>query len=78
MKRGLVLGLLILLGVGGLATAQSLEGRWTLDIEINPQEAVFADAIDLVQRGVVYRYSTNGIPVDTMKVGVIPGSFCFK
>jgi len=47
MKRGLVLGLLLLLGIGCIASAQSLEGRWILDIEINPQEVVFADAIDL-------------------------------
>lgn len=41
-------------------------------------EVYVADAIDYVQRGVVYRFTARGIPVDTLRVGITPGAFCFK
>ena len=49
-------------------------------MSVNPDngEVYVADAIDQVQRGVVYRYSPEGIPLDTLKVGIAPGAFCFK
>ena len=50
------------------------------DFTVDPvtSEIYIADAIDYVQAGAVYRYSPKGIPVDTFRVGIIPGGFCFK
>ena len=39
---------------------------------------VGADAIDYVQPGVVYRYSSEGKQLDKFTVGIIPGSFCWR
>ncbi len=36
------------------------------------------DAIDYVQPGLVYRISSEGIPIDTMRVGIIPGEAAFS
>ncbi len=36
------------------------------------------DAVDYVQQGWSYRYSTSGYVVDSVQVGIIPGSYCFK
>ena len=53
-------------------------GFYGLAVDPQRSDIYVADAIDLVQKGVVYRYSATALPLDTMKVGVIPGSFCFK
>lgn len=49
-------------------------------VAIDPQnsEVYVADAIDYVQHGAVYRFTARGIPVDTLRVGITPGAFCFK
>lgn len=49
-----------------------------LGIDPDTGEVYVADAIDYVQNGVVYRFTAEGQPVDTLRVGVIPGNFCFK
>jgi Domain of unknown function (DUF5074) len=58
----------------GSATA----GFYGLDVDPVSSELYVADAIDFVQRGMVYRYSSTGNPLDTFRTGIVPGSFCFN
>ena len=37
-----------------------------------------ADAIDYVQQGKIYRYSSDGELIDEFYAGIIPGAFCWK
>lgn len=53
-------------------------GYYGLAIDPETSEIYVADAIDYVQKGVVYRFLENKTPIDTFKVGIIPGEFCFK
>lgn len=53
-------------------------GFYGLGVDPYSSEVYVADAIDNVQPGVVYRYSHAAVPVDTFRVGIMPGSFCFK
>jgi glutamine cyclotransferase len=49
-------------------------------IAVDPEtsDIYVADAIDHVQHGIVYRFLPSGMPLDTLRVGIIPGAFCFK
>ena len=49
-----------------------------LGIDPDTGEVYVADAIDYVQHAVVYRFTPEGGAVDTLRVGITPGSFCFK
>lgn len=47
---------------------------------IDPLNGVIyvSDAIDHIQRGWVFRFSSGGSIIDSFKVDIIPGEFCFK
>ncbi|MCD7935225.1 MAG: YncE family protein [Tannerellaceae bacterium] len=49
-------------------------------LAVNPvnSDVYVADAIDYVQLGVVYRYSSQGNLLDHFRAGIIPGAFCFR
>ena len=53
-------------------------GFYGLEVDPVSSEIYVADAIDYVQRGLVYRYLPSGISVDTIRAGIVPGAFCFK
>ncbi len=59
-------------------TNSNIGGYYGLGIDPDRSDIYVADAIDNVQNGVVYRFSASGISIDTIKVGIIPGGFCFK
>lgn len=56
------------------------EGRLFYALGVNPYtgEVYVSDAIDYVQRSVVFRYSAGGDLLDQFKVDITPGAFCFK
>ncbi len=49
-------------------------------LAINPDngDIFLSDAKDYMSEGAAYRYDPNGCVVDTIDVGIIPGSFCFN
>jgi DNA-binding beta-propeller fold protein YncE len=55
------------------------EGRLFFGLGIDPDnsDVYVSDAIDRVQNGVVYRYSSGAEILDTIQAGIMPGSFCF-
>jgi DNA-binding beta-propeller fold protein YncE len=59
-------------------TGSGSGGFYGLGVDPGSSEIYVADAIDHVQRGLVYRYSPAGIPIDTLRVGISPGAFYFK
>jgi len=53
-------------------------GFYSLGVDPWSTHLFVADAKDHVQRGEVYHYSSGGLPIDTFRVGINPGYFCFK
>lgn len=51
---------------------------YALGIDPHTSEVYVADAIDYRQHGAVYRFTVRGAAIDTLRVGITPGSFCFK
>ena len=51
---------------------------YSLAVDPQTSEIYLSDAIDYQQDGIIYRYSSLGAKIDSFKVGIIPGSFCFK
>jgi DNA-binding beta-propeller fold protein YncE len=53
-------------------------GFYALDVDPVSSEVYVTDAIDFVQRGMVFRFTPDGEPVDSFQTGIGPGGFCFK
>lgn len=50
------------------------------NIGIDPETNIIyvADAIDFVQRGIIYRYTPDGMLLDSFYAGIVPGEFWFE
>lgn len=53
-------------------------GFYSLEVDPVSSELYVADVFDFVQRGMVYRFTSEGEAVDTFQTGIGPGEFCFK
>jgi DNA-binding beta-propeller fold protein YncE len=53
-------------------------GFYSLGIDPYSGDIYIGDAIDHVQPGRVFRFKADATPLDTLKVGIIPGKFSFK
>lgn len=56
------------------------EGRNFRALSVDPVsgDIYISDAVDFMGEGFVFRYKSNGIPVDTISTGIIPTFFCFN
>ncbi|MDY0302634.1 MAG: YncE family protein [Candidatus Moranbacteria bacterium] len=55
-------------------------GRNLRALAIDPitGDIYLSDASDFMSEGTMYRFTSKGLPVDTIGVGIIPGNFCFN
>jgi YVTN family beta-propeller protein len=60
------------------SSSRSVGGFYGLGIDPYSGDIYLGDAIDQVQRGVVYRYKANITVIDTFRTGINPGFFCFR
>ncbi len=51
---------------------------YTLGLDKSTSELYISNAKDYSQNGEVYRFTSSGVAIDTFKVGINPGNFCFK
>lgn len=58
--------------------AQTGVNYYGLGIDPETNDIYVSDAIDYVQKGVVYRYKSNGTIITTFRAGIIPGEFYFR
>ena len=56
----------------------ALINRSFYGLGFNDEYIYGADAVDYVQSGWSYKYSSNGAIVDSVQVGIIPGGYCFN
>lgn len=55
------------------------DGRLFNGLGIDPGDKTIyvADAVDFIQNGWIYRYTPDRVLLDSFRVGIIPGDFCF-
>ncbi len=55
-------------------------GRLFRALGVDPRQGdlYVSDAIDYIQKGIIFRYSAAGTPLSNFKTDIIPGYFCFK
>lgn len=53
-------------------------GFYSLEVDPVTSQLYVADAVDHMQRGIIYRYDPQGHLMDSFPAGITPGSFCFK
>jgi hypothetical protein len=51
---------------------------FSLGLDIENGDIYLSDAIDYMQKAMVYRYSANGTAIDSFRVGINPGNFLFN
>ncbi len=49
-----------------------------LGVDPENSDIYVSDAIDYIQKGIVFRYNSEGVRLDSFKVDIIPSAFCFK
>jgi hypothetical protein len=68
-------------GIGNVEPGIFIEGNgkqfYGLGIDPYDNTVYVADAVDYQQNGWVYRYTSSGALIDSFRVGINPGFFCF-